>query len=95
MQSKIITELTPDELAEMVAERLYCKMKNDASIPQKQTSNKEELLTPRQVAEHFSITLPTVNSWVKREKLIAHRIGRKIRFKRSELNLALTTIRVK
>jgi len=52
-----------------------------------------EYLTREGVAKAFEISLVTVDAWVKAGKLTAYRIGRKVRFKSSEIDSALKVIR--
>lgn len=44
-----------------------------------------EFLTRNQVAEMFSITLPTVHAWTNAGILTAYKIGNKTRFKKNEV----------
>jgi excisionase family DNA binding protein len=62
----------------------------------KKMTGAEEYLTRQQVADRFAITLMTCDSWVKKGKLKAYRIGtgRKIRFKSSEIDACLKPINV-
>lgn len=58
------------------------------------TTIEEEYLTPKEVAKALKITLPTVNSYSLKGLLKAYRLGRKVRYKKSELGLALTPFRL-
>ncbi|MCH3881712.1 helix-turn-helix domain-containing protein [Tenacibaculum aquimarinum] len=49
-------------------------------------------ITRKQVSEILSISLVTVDDWSKRSILTAYRIGNKKRFKRKEVEKALTKI---
>lgn len=49
-------------------------------------------LTKKEVANILSISTVTVDDWCKKNILIAYRIGNRIRFKRNEVEQALTKI---
>ena len=49
-------------------------------------------ITRKEVGEILSISLVTVDDWSKRNILTAYRIGNKKRFKRTEVENALTKI---
>lgn len=51
-----------------------------------------KLLTRKQVAEMFGITLPTVWDWTKKNILTAYKIGNKVYYKLNEVEAALTQI---
>jgi len=44
-----------------------------------------ELMTRKETAQFFSISLVTVHQWVKQGTLISHKISNKVYFKRSEV----------
>lgn len=50
-----------------------------------------ETMTTEQVAELMQVTPPTVYRWVKEGALPAHKIGRTLRFKRTDIEAALGT----
>jgi excisionase family DNA binding protein len=60
--------------------------------PARQVSIKDDYLSRKQVSEMLGISLPTLGDYVKTGKLKAYRIGRRVRFKRSEVESALTII---
>tara|TARA_R110002126_G_scaffold152203_3_gene299293 strand:- start:1895 stop:2182 length:288 start_codon:yes stop_codon:yes gene_type:complete len=63
------------------------------SYTEKNQTNKETIwITRKQVSERLSISLVTVDDWTKRKILTAYRIGNKKRFKRHEVENALTKI---
>lgn len=51
-----------------------------------------EWVTRKEVSEILSISLVSVDIWTKKNILTAYRIGNKKRFKRSEVESALTKI---
>jgi len=69
-------------------------MQEKLNIFQQQFKPKEQTnwITRKEVAEILSISLVTVDDWTKRAILTAYRIGNKKRFKRHEVESALTKI---
>lgn len=47
------------------------------------------LMTRKEVAEYFSVSLPTIHSWIKTGLLKSYRIGNTIKFKKGEVIAAL------
>ena len=59
--------------------------------PQQPVSNNDDdLLSRKDVARMFSISLDTVDNWSKAKILNPHKRGRRVFFKRSEVELAPT-----
>lgn len=58
-----------------------------------QAQPREELMTRKEAAKLLGITLPTLFKWTQSGKIIGYRIGSRVRYKRSELNGALSQIR--
>ena len=54
---------------------------------------KERLMTMHEVAEYLQCSLSTVRRWVARGKVPHYRMGKMIRFRRSELDRWLDTYR--
>ncbi|MBG7612881.1 helix-turn-helix domain-containing protein, partial [Polaribacter sp. BAL334] len=57
-----------------------------------QTKEQTIWITRNEVAKILSVSLVTVDDWTKRKILTAYRIANKKRFKRSEVESALTKI---
>tara|TARA_R110002012_G_scaffold286628_1_gene478262 strand:- start:7273 stop:7590 length:318 start_codon:yes stop_codon:yes gene_type:complete len=81
-----ITEITVDELADKIAEKLFSKMNK---LSNKIIDSKTDaLLTRKETASYFSISLPTVHQWAKDGIINPIRVGHRIYFKKqSILNL--------
>jgi hypothetical protein len=60
------------------------------SQPQQTVSNNDEWLSRKDVARMFSISLDTVDNWSKAKILNPYKKGRRVFFKRSEVELAPT-----
>lgn len=54
-------------------------------------SDSEELLTSKQSAKLYGVSLPTLHKWKTEGRVKSYRIGTRVRFKRSELLSALQT----
>lgn len=64
-----------------------------ATLAEKNQSKKETIwITRKEVSEILSVSLVTVDDWTKRKILTAYRIANKKRFKRNEVENALTKI---
>ncbi len=83
-----IYETTSEQLKnEIVTEiREEIKLLTQNLQPQKQI----EWLTRQETADLLSVSLVTLWAWNKNEILVAYRIGNKVRYKRSEVENALT-----
>lgn len=53
----------------------------------------EEYLTRKEIKERLGVSLPTIHAWTKEGKLKGYRIGRLIRYKKSEIESFLIEIR--
>lgn len=82
-----ITEVTIDELAEKVADKLLLKIENYFKELNKPKNNK--LLTRKEVAEMLRVSLVTVGVWSKVGILNPIRMGNRIFFNEQEI---LTTL---
>lgn len=56
------------------------RRENQISVP--------KLLSKKQAADYFQVSIGTVDNWVKGRKLIAYSLGRRIYFKAEELEEA-------
>ena len=54
-----------------------------------------ELLTRKEVAKLYGVSLPTILEWTKTGKIIGYRISSRIRYKRSEIEKSLSQIKTK
>ena len=78
-----------EQLAKVIVEKLQ-----NLYIPVTKRINpiSEEYITREQVSELLQISLPTVDSWTKKGKLIAYRIECTKRYKKSEVVAALVKV---
>lgn len=78
-----ITEVSIDELAEKVADKLLLKIENYLKELNKPKNNK--LLTRKEVAEMLRVSLVTVGVWSKVGILNPIRMGNRIFFNEQEI----------
>lgn len=55
----------------------------------------EEYLTRKELAKLLSINLSTIHNWRKDGKIISHKIGNRVVFKRSEIEQCLILLKTK
>jgi excisionase family DNA binding protein len=84
MQSTEIKNLI-DSLNELKLE--VSKFRNTNSI-----SCNDDLMSRQEVANFLKIDLSTLHHWTKKGKLKSYGLGKRIYFKKSEINLALVEI---
>ena len=78
-----ITEVSIDELADKVADKLLLKIEDYLKKIAKPKN--EELLTRREVATYLRISLVTVSSWSKYGIINPIRMGNRILFKKQDI----------
>lgn len=85
MQNQILlTQISLEQLEEIVSNAVTKSISENSFL--NQIPNEEpELLTRKQVAKLFSISLPTLSDWTKQGRVRAYKINTRIRFKRAEI----------
>ena len=78
-----ITEVTVDELADKVADKLLFKIED--YLKELSKSKNDELLTRQEVAEYLRISLVTIHSWNKHGILNPIRMGNRIFYKKQDI----------
>lgn len=91
MTSEIITRISPDELALLVAEKVLIIL-NKHSPTSYQHSSKPEYITRKDAAARLSITLATLRKYTVSGKIKAYRLGGKVKYKAHELDESLHAI---
>lgn len=86
MQESILIQISPDTLRSMISEAVGQAVDKVRAITQ------PKYLTRKEVAEMYSVTLPTVHSWVNSGKLHAVKIGGRTLFSAEEVNRATENI---
>lgn len=75
-----------NELIKAIAQAV----KSELTTPEpQQPKNSNELMSRKQVAEHFGVTIVTVHNWTKKGVLKAYRVGNKVLYKKDEVLTAL------
>ncbi len=88
-----IQEITVDELANKVAEKLISKI--EIYLNQYASKDAEIFLTRRETATFLKVDLSTVHNWTKRNKLIAYGFGGRVYYKKQEIIDSLENQRLK
>ncbi len=93
MESKNITTI---QIQGISAETLLGKFDDLQSqiktLQTQPTAPAERLLTRAETSERLNVSLVTIHSWIKSGILVGYRIGKKIRFKETEVYEALQKI---
>lgn len=66
----------------------------DKLIEKKQLPDSNEFLSRQQVADLLHVSLPTIDGYIRSGILKAYRIGRRVKFKRDEVETALKQIKI-
>ena len=83
-----IQDITFDELADAVAEKLMSQLKGYIDL--KETERDDDVyLTRKEVAEYLKIDLSTVHNWTNNGILIASKIGNRVYFQKSEVKKSM------
>ena len=78
-----ITEVSVNELADKVADKLLLKIEN--YLKQLSKTQNHDLLTRKEVAEYLKISLVTVGTWSKYGIINPIRMGNRIFFKKQDI----------
>jgi excisionase family DNA binding protein len=87
----LISEVTADELANMVADKLIVKM--EKYIQDYLDHRQDFLLARKEAADFLSIDISTLYLWVKKGKINSYGIGNRRYFKKQEIIDALIKLR--
>jgi excisionase family DNA binding protein len=89
MRKVILTELTTEELKSMIDDSViqaYQRMKSW------EEAKKESLLSRQEAASLIGVSLPTLSEYTKTGKVKGYRLGGRIKYKKSELLVAMTAV---
>ena len=89
MEQVLITTLSLEDLKKIIAESVNSAIKT-IDFGNKSYES-EKLLTRKETADKFSISLVTLNDWTRRGKIKAYTIGGRVLYKEQELDQALGT----
>jgi excisionase family DNA binding protein len=92
MQNNIFTSLPLEQLKTEISQEIL-----DRITPILQSVNNSspntELLTRKEASSLLGVSLPTLLDWTNTGKIIGYRIASRVRYKRSELENALSRIK--
>lgn len=76
--------VAPEQLAELIANNVKEQIKDIKPIAELEPL-KKEILTRKEVAELFQVTLVTIHEWIRNKILKPYKMGNKTYFKYSEI----------
>ena len=82
--------ISVEEFQKILDERLELAL---SRLNQEEGHGEETLVTRKDIARLFGVSLVTVNAWMKKGLLPFHRINRRIYFKKSEVLATLENVR--
>ena len=85
MENKLLVTLNVDELRELISEGITSAL---SKLP-KPKNEDETLLRRKDVAKIFSVSLVTINQWMKTGRLPFHKINSRTFFKKGEVFQAI------
>lgn len=86
MSSIQLIQVTPNELADLISENVKTSIQNLArGLSDLNKPHQNEIVSRKETAEMFQISLVTCHDWVKNGILTPYKIGGRTFFKRSEL----------
>jgi excisionase family DNA binding protein len=86
MQTINFIQTTPTELASLISEAVRQELKQNSLFAEVKRSHPEkELLTRKETAELFAVSLVTIHDWCKNGILKPYKVGNRTYFKRSEV----------
>lgn len=88
-EQMILTPIPVADLRAMIGETVNAAFAAFPTPAAPQPPAPDELLTRKDAAKLLGITLPTLHKYTKARTIIAHRVGSRIRYKRSELETSL------
>jgi excisionase family DNA binding protein len=86
MEQIQILSLTPNSLANLVSDQVKAQLEAFAAKLQKASSPQgKEVMTRKETAQFFGVSLVTVHEWRKSGILHPYKVGNRVYFKRSHL----------
>lgn len=82
--------ITVEEFQKILDDRLELAL---SRLNQEEGHKEETLVTRKDIARLFGISLVTVNAWMKKGLLPFHRINRRVYFKKSEVLATLESVK--
>jgi excisionase family DNA binding protein len=92
MQTINIVQMSSESLVEIIRTELKSQFNDFIGKSVKEEKTENDYLTKKQACKLLNISETTIWRWVKDGKIIAHGIGSKRYFKRSELIESITSL---
>jgi excisionase family DNA binding protein len=90
METINFIQTTPTELANLIAQAVRQELKTLNRQVEPPSEPTKDLMTRKEVAKLFDISLVTIHEWCKSEILKPYKVGKRIYFKRVEVMEALS-----
>lgn len=90
MHELVFISLPLEQFRELLKESIRQELQSITTVP----SQEEKLLTREESKQLLGISLPTLHVYTKEGLIPAHRLGRRVLYKRSELVESLQKIKV-
>lgn len=91
MEQIILSSIPINEFKEFISNILDEKLKG-LITPSRNNENEAQFLSRQQVCDLLKISLPTLNSFTKREIIKGYRVGRRVLYKYSDIEISLKEI---
>ncbi len=92
IKTTILETITSEEFRDLANDVKATKKEIHSLIQNLQTPKQEEYLTRKELSKLFQVSLVTIHHWSKKGIIKPYRLGKLVRFKRSEVEQALITI---
>ncbi len=83
-----------NDLAAAISDNILHAFKGFQTAIPPQFETEEKYLTRKETADLLKISLPTLNDYTKKGKLIGYRLGSRVLYKESEIHANLQKIKV-
>jgi excisionase family DNA binding protein len=81
-----LIQVTPNELANLISENVKMQIQDLAKgLSDVDKPHQKEVVSRKEVAEMFDVSLVTIHDWIKSGILTPYKIGGRTYFKRTEL----------
>ena len=95
MHNFVLSPIDTDVLIKNISDRITENILNLVAKEKEPTAQPDELLTIAEVCTLLKVTRGALHNYKKKGLIPAHRLGAKVRFKKSEVLAALHSIKAK
>lgn len=92
MQDLILTSIPIEQLKSEITQSIGQELKRQLKLLTP-TTEITEFISKKEAAKLLGVSLPTILQWVKQGKIKGYRIASRVRFKRSEIEASLISIK--